>query len=286
MAVVVAVMGVGACAQPQQQPGPVSPAGLVQAIPAEQLRILVPVAGVTYRGTAPFLGRELALPPGEWSLLIHSVARVNNTVVGAAAFLVQSSGTTVQGILYVSGTVPLSNGSPLSLANTCTVSDVIEANIRSAGPTGDLDCLAVNFASVSVMRTNIAALPRNNAAAAGAAGFLTGMFQQVDAHNLVLPPTLVSGNVTLRRGGSEWTVMRYYNPDLEHITPDPSPRRVTNGWALFNLDRDPAKRAFVKRVLTETEAYRLRLIESLDGPMRSLDQPVLRSTSLVFNPAG
>jgi hypothetical protein len=247
---------------------------------------LVPVAGVAYRDRMPLMGRDVPLPPGDWGMLSVTTLVARGRVVAARVFMEQHAGSVATRVVSVGSTIAGLSIPAAALAGECQQSDVIDNRIRSADPTGEQDCLLVNFGVTAAIRAGYARVAPGAPASNFNAGAFTNMFNQLDIRNLTLPPTIVFGSVAFDHRGQALNAMVIYNPDADRVPPDPSPLRSTNGWAPFNLDRDPAKKAYVARVLTEMEAYRLLLLDALDRPVQPPDAPKQRSTSLPVPPAG
>ncbi len=247
---------------------------------------LVPVAGVSYRDRMPLMGRDVPLPPGDWGMLSVTTLVTKGRVVAARVFMEQHGGSAATRVLSVGSTVAGVSIPTASLAGECQQSDVIDNRIRSADPTGEQDCLLVNFGTTAAMRASYARMQPGAPASGFNSSSFSNMFNQLDVRNLTLPPTIIFGSVAFDHRGEVLSAMLIYNPDADRVPPDPSPLRSTNGWARFNLDRDPAKKAYVARVLAEMEAYRLQLVDALDRPVQPPDAPKQRTTSLPAPPAG
>ena len=241
---------------------------------------LMPVRGGAYSETMPFLGHDLPLPPGDWSLLSFNVQRDGDSLELLQVVMERHTGSTAAGLFFAGGQ-PAGHRLPISgLTAVCQESDVIENDIRAADPAGEQDCLNVNFASMPLFRSGVSALAAGRSGAMQPeAALWFRAFAQLDQRNLVVPQTMLVGRLSVVRHGDATLTTILSDPDAAGVKPDPTPSRATNGWARFNLDKDPAKRAFVQRIRAETEAYRVRLLDALDRELKVPDGPKLRTAS-------
>ena len=205
----------------------------------------VPKIGHHYRGSVPYLGRDLPLPDGDWILLVREVVYARPQPDPTKPVqpprdhiaLVRRDNGVLTGLIEAFGN-PDGKPSPIGwpLDAICGSDTVIRSDVRKADPRGDQDCMAVNFINTTRFRD------------AGAPRFLRSLAVGLDGLNL-LPPAIMVGVVIAEADPTHLlTVSVFLNPDAAGITPDHAVQRARSDWASFNLPHDPAKLAYVEKL--------------------------------------
>jgi hypothetical protein len=235
-------------------PGP-SPAPVSPTTPLKAADLGVPLAdiGKIYTGSILLAGRPAPLPDGEWLLAGRGIARGRGTSLNEELLLLRQSGHSVSGFLIYWAN-PLAKPAPgYPLFASCSDSNRLFADIREATPVGAQDCLSIQF-------VNEAALRAPNAATA-----VKALVDVANARNLAIPETMLVASLVRANATHAMVFTLYLNPDLAGVPPEPSSVPVQSSWASFNLDKDPARVAYMERLKAWSEGWRGVLTEAFGG---------------------
>ena len=221
---------------------------------------VVPGMGQEFTGSVPFLGRQMALPPGLWKVArSQAVGTKAIGLIGALLTMVQAEGPILQGLIMFSGNArPMPHG--FTLNQLCVASDVLWNDIRQAVPQGEQDCATINFERPALWRSNPLTAPLMN---------------QLDLLNVQPPNITVSLGVAESNQNWSMTETVIVNPDLEGITPDLATQRAQSAWTAFRLSADPAKQRLIEKLKQRAETIRADLRRKIQSP-----PPTLTPTNL------
>jgi hypothetical protein len=215
----------------------------------------VPLAELhrTYTGSILLAGRQAPLPDGQWYLAARGVARGRGTDINEELLLLRQSGSSVSGFLIYSAN-PLAKPAPgYPLFPSCSDSNRLYADVREATPGGAQDCLSIQFVSEATLR------------ASNASVFVKALVDAANARNLTIPETMLVTSLTQASQTHGMVFTLYLNPDLAGVPPEPSTVRAESGWASFNLDKDPARVAYLDKLKTWSEGWHGVMKVAFDG---------------------
>jgi len=207
----------------------------------------------SFAGSVPMFGRNIALPPGNWTVIAaRSTAARGAGILWGGIALVQRDTSGLRGVIEIGGTVrPLANGRPIAFA--CTSSDVLWNDIRQSVPHGPQDCALITFSRPALWHDSNRGLEYQ-------------IINQLDALGLQSPNVFVAAGIYEANAASDLAGWLFVNPDLEGITPDMSTQRALSAWTAFNYPHDPAKLRFIDKLKAEIAPLRAGLRKQIEAP--------------------
>ncbi len=167
--------------------------------------------------------------------------------------LLRQSGHNVSGLLIYSANPPAKPAPGYPLFPSCSDSGPLFADVREATPGGVQDCLSIQFVSEAALR------------APNAPPTVRALVNGANARNLAIPETLLVTSLVQANQMHGHVFTLYLNPDLAGVPPEPSTVRAESGWARFNLDKDPARTAYLERLKAWCEGWHDVLKQAFDG---------------------
>jgi hypothetical protein len=222
----------------------------------------LPPLGARYTGSVPMLGRSIALPNGQWQVVVQQRDTFSFYPAVAQVVLLRTDQEQMTGVLEIGGNAagkPSDKGWPLNV--TCQNAArfganpaILAAEARRVAPGGDQDCVLVAFLTTARWRSS----SRSQS--------MQGLSRALDTLGIVPPPVAIVAGFGETDRHYRLVEQLWLNPDLAGIAPDPEPRPMLNAWAFNRLKDDTARRAYVERVMAWAQTWRPVVRQALNDP--------------------
>lgn len=206
-----------------------------------------------FTGKIMLAGRLMPLPEGEWYLAARGVGHGRGNDINETLLLLRQSGPSLSGLAMYTANPLAKPSSGYRLFPSCADSNYLFADVRTAAPDGRQDCFSIQFVSEAALRA-----PR-------AGPLVKALVDAANARNLAIPETMLVASFVEAEPTHVVVFTLYLNPDLAGVPPAPSVVRAESDWASFNLQRDPARAAYVQRLQAWGQAWRIALLDAFEG---------------------
>ena len=225
------------------------------AIPGTPTGEQISLMGKTFTGRLPYLGRQLPLPPGTWTVVAQVFPSAHGDGSEGTA-LAEHVNARLVGLTVFTGTGPQARGGtgyrPFTQCQRTALTVVV---VHANEEFGVQNCWTINHNTGTDAWSAKGAHPLMRAAA----GAL-----QVTA--VAIPETLLSVYYRLADKQGFLNVLYYFNPEREGIRTRPTATWEESDWHRDYIARYPDKVAYVQRLKAWATAHHQALAESFFGP--------------------